>query len=348
MRKLYHAFFYVSDEEKISEKVILTRMVTTVVIVVSCLLAMGITAYAYFSCGVASGTNTIKAAFFQAQIDITDEQGELVNPTAIQGASHIYSFQPGTYNVEMKIGNSTASTGFCIVRIDQTEYHTQQIGVDVSAVNQRRDCVAFVLNVGQSATVSIESHWGTSSYYDYISTDENPLYIQNQDPLKVIVVGSADNGTDEPKQEQPEETDENVIPDEVVCIAQKGESLALFAQMYGTTVERLAAYNSISDPRVIQIGQQIRIPPHDWVMPESNKEQNTTTLPETTPPSTEATGTSEPISTTEPSTTTTEPTTAQPTETTTTESTEFQVTEETQSATETTETTDTPTTEASE
>ena len=283
MRKLYHTFFHISDDEKISEKVIFTRMVTTVVVIVSCLLAMGITAYAYFSCGITSGKNTIKAANFQAKIDITDALGEPANPTATQGALHAYSLQPGSYKVKLEMGdNSTASTGFCIVHVDQTQYHTQQIGVDVSAVNERRDCVEFTLDVQQPATVSIESHWGTSSYYNFISADENPLYIKNADPLQVVVVTGAASSSNEPEEEINEENEEATeetgnpeATEQTVYIAKEGESLALYAERHGISVERLAAYNNISDPRVIQIGQQIEIPPDDWVMPEASSQQAT-------------------------------------------------------------------------
>ena len=49
MKKLYNEFFYVPKYGKVKEKVMLMRTALTVVIMVVCLFAMSLTAYAYFS-----------------------------------------------------------------------------------------------------------------------------------------------------------------------------------------------------------------------------------------------------------------------------------------------------------
>ena len=55
MRKLYNEFFYIPKHGKVREKVMLTRLTMTITIVIMCLAAMSITAYAYFSYNITSG-----------------------------------------------------------------------------------------------------------------------------------------------------------------------------------------------------------------------------------------------------------------------------------------------------
>lgn len=195
MKKLYTRFFHIPKHEKIGEKVMLTRVATTIATIVGCLIAMSLTAYAYFSCDVSSVLNVIQAANFDAQIAITDENNTLVEPSAQEGKISTFIFTvPGTYTVTLGKGTSSAQTGFCVLYIGEDTYHTQQIGVDIGANNQNRESVSFTLQVKGPETVKIESHWGTSSHYDYT---ENECYIVDSRPLKVIVVGTAtDNVTD--------------------------------------------------------------------------------------------------------------------------------------------------------
>ena len=72
MRELYKEFFHIPKHGKIPEKVILVRVALIVIIAVVCLATMSITAYAWFSYNVTSGSNVIKAANFEAQITIKD------------------------------------------------------------------------------------------------------------------------------------------------------------------------------------------------------------------------------------------------------------------------------------
>jgi len=71
VRKLYNEFFYIPKHGKVREKVMLARMASMIAIVIMCLAAMSITAYAYFSYNITSGSNIIKAANFEANVSIT-------------------------------------------------------------------------------------------------------------------------------------------------------------------------------------------------------------------------------------------------------------------------------------
>lgn len=193
MKKLYNEFFSMPKHGKVHDKVMLIRTVVTMVVIVICLASMSITAYAYFSYDITSGSNIIKSANFNAQISITDENSNLVNPSSIDGKKTVFTFTtPGAYSVKLTKGNSTAKTGFCIVYIGEEKYLTQQIGTDITANNAEREFVEFILKINTPNTdVAIESNWGTSSNYDFCSTSENVCYIVNSDPKKEIVIGKS-------------------------------------------------------------------------------------------------------------------------------------------------------------
>ena len=347
MRKLYNEFFYIPKYGKIREKVMLARVAMTVVIMVVCLAAMSITAYAYFSHNVTSASNTIQVANFEAQITVTstERNGGTVNPSSTTGKKTVFTFaDTGTYTVELEKGNnSTAKTGFCIIYIGDKTYHTQQIGVDINANNEQRDLVSFALKINEpNAVVTIESHWGTSSYYGF-NIDEN--YIVNSNPTREIVIGNPVNGASNSDEEKENTSDEKTktetTPTEVMHTVAANETLSAIAANYGVSVNQIVAYNEINDPNNIQVGQVLKIPPVDYEVPADNTEQTTTTPETTTPPETtvpsESTETTETTSTPETSVSTENTEPAVTTETTSTEGT--QPAEETTGA---------PTTEASE
>lgn len=62
MKKIYDEYFLVKTGEKIRDKVMTARVTLTVIIISICLLAMGTTAYAFFTYTISSGITTIRAA----------------------------------------------------------------------------------------------------------------------------------------------------------------------------------------------------------------------------------------------------------------------------------------------
>lgn len=292
MKKLFKEFFYVPKYGKVREKVMLMHVAMSVAIIVMCLAAMSITAYAYFSHNVTSASNTIQAANFEAQITVTstEQNGWTVNPSSTEGKKTVFTFaDTGTYTVELEKGdNSTAKTGFCIIYIGDKTYHTQQIGIDIYANNEQRDLVSFALTVNEPNTVvTIESHWGTSSYYGFSIEQNNTSYIMN-DPPREIVIGNPVNGASNPDEEKENTSDEKneteTTPTEVMHTVAANETLSAIAANYGVSVNQIVAYNEINDPNNIQVGQVLKIPLVDYEVPADNTEQTTTT-PETTVPS---------------------------------------------------------------
>lgn len=197
MRELYNEFFYIPKHGKIREKVMLTRIVSTIAIVIMCLAAMSITAYAYFSYNITSGSNTIKAASFYTDVtvQITDADGnavETITTNTSDHKSHSATLNANTtYTITVQHNaRSTAQTGFVIITADkcETKYHTQQLGRDG---NGNTYTITFKLTPGANTVVTFRSHWGTSSFYaDFKEIGENDeRYIINDDDVKLIIDG---------------------------------------------------------------------------------------------------------------------------------------------------------------
>jgi len=69
MRAYLHQLFHVADQEKIDEKTMLARIAVSVCVVLFCLTANVVSAYAYFSHTITSGNNTIQAARYELVVN---------------------------------------------------------------------------------------------------------------------------------------------------------------------------------------------------------------------------------------------------------------------------------------
>ncbi|MBQ4037740.1 MAG: hypothetical protein IJC84_06405 [Clostridia bacterium] len=192
MKSLYDEFFHVPQNGKIREKVMLARVVRTIVIMIVCLVAMSITAYAYFSHGVTSGSARLVAAKFNANVSITIKDANNT-PVALfkDGKLQTAPLEAGEYTVELSRGDSSAKTGFCLVTIGDKEYYTDQIGAD-SLKGLTDAHVRFSLKLGEATTVKILSHWGTSSCYGYEDPSSLPLFLKDGDFIDLTVSSALD------------------------------------------------------------------------------------------------------------------------------------------------------------
>ena len=307
MKSFYDEYFRIPKEGdgKITDKVMLVKVAQIVVTMIVCLIAMSLSAYAYFSHNVTSGVNIIQSADFGLNVSVKDS----TNTEVPIGSDGLYVLGNGTYTVTLE-KKGTASTGFGVIVVtvggNTTKYHTQQLGVggvpDSTAVPATLE---FKLNlsalpVDETATIKITPHWGTSIYYHYNTDSSNQLYIQQNGEVTVTPTVSAsieeeessngEEGTtppDEeagtpPSNETPDEgtgtdsTDslsvqssqiDSATPTEVVHIVTSEDTLNSISKTYGVSIERIVIYNNIPDRNVIETGQRIVIPPDDWEIP---------------------------------------------------------------------------------
>lgn len=220
MRKLFNEFFYIPQHGKVREKVMLTRLASLITIVIFCLAAMSITAYAYFSYNVTSGSNIIRSATFktEVQVQITDSNGKAVDTvkpiTSDYKSFKIEGLTVGeTYTISVAPikDEKAAKTGFVIVTADNCPdtYYTQQLGKDEKVEGGETNKLSFEIMITDSTTVYLRAHWGTSSYYDEFQNKAEELYITQDETIKLIV-----NGFDEPNVSKDNVTgDTNKITD---------------------------------------------------------------------------------------------------------------------------------------
>lgn len=212
MRKLYNEFFYIPTHGKIRDKVMLTRVITTVIIILMCLAVMSVSAYAYFSANITSSSSLIKVAHFETSVSVTatDSKGEAVDitPETKDNQIHTASLDAGVYTVTLALNpDNTAKTGFMILTAENCNetYHTQQLGRDSVAPGGETKEFTFELTVTDDTVVEFASCWGTSSYYDdYVTNgDQEPLYITGTEKIKMVVNGVQDLSNNDPGVDDP-------------------------------------------------------------------------------------------------------------------------------------------------
>ncbi len=225
MRTFLHDLFYIPHHAngKMCEKAFMARIAVSVLSIVLCLSAIGITAYAWYSSDVTSDAITIVSATYDLQWTITvrDENGTRTSAnTGIKLATNAEA--PKTYEIHIeKSGLSTASTGFCVIEVyynadDVVDeiYHTVQIGKDNNTLSGERNELDFRLTLLRAARLVFRPHWGTSSLYG----SSGDYYIQENETVEIGKItsnepfddglSSQDSVTDEMTEREPLSSDE--------------------------------------------------------------------------------------------------------------------------------------------
>lgn len=186
MKRIYVEYFQVPENGKVRDKVLNTRLAVGIVGILLCLIALSVTAYAYFSHTVTSQTETLSSASFDVALSITSPEGA---PTveSVAGSYKVYLKKDVPYTVSLQPEGS-ASTGFCRIAVDgvDAEFHTGQLGKDGGAT---RSLLTFdVLLSDGGAYLVFTPCWGTSSYF---AKAEDPavaaIYILNGETLSAAV-----------------------------------------------------------------------------------------------------------------------------------------------------------------
>ena len=166
MKRIYEEYLHVPEDGKIKEKVFIMRIAVAIVCVVWCLSAMGFSAYAFFTSSITSGSNTIVAATYGAEITVARDDNNpqtKVTPTVNQ-TIHTYSLVKGTYHVVIK-ATGNAQNGYCKIVIgdveseDSIKYYTIQMNTDEKASKSQLEFVVDCYN--DNAELHIIPNWGS-------------------------------------------------------------------------------------------------------------------------------------------------------------------------------------------
>ena len=220
MSKRFMHFICETRDEKATEKALISRAAMLVVVVVGCLAAMCLTAYAYFTCNITSDTNTLQAARFEANVSIQLIENDQVIETIIPQKTGTwtytaYGLQVGkSYTVKVSPAQSnTASTGYVAVMASGCRdiYHTQQLGADTTAPGGNRAELIFKLMITDKTEVIFEARWGTSTYYPNNTNAEE--YIVGGEEIKMVINGITQVIADDEEETTPP-ADEETSSDE--------------------------------------------------------------------------------------------------------------------------------------
>lgn len=198
MKKLYNRFFHVPTDGKVNDKALLAQLVMTVMVIVGCLAAMSLSAYAYFTYNISSEYNTLKTTGFKAELEISveDENGNVLGTVAPETSNNktfrLTGLEVGKwYTVTVRPSSLTgnAKTGFMVITAEGCDeiYHTAQLGTNVNAPGKTTQQLKFRLMITDTTDVIFKAHWGTSSYFGYNKTD---LYVDQKDDVTMIVNGA--------------------------------------------------------------------------------------------------------------------------------------------------------------
>ena len=196
------------------------------------------TTWAWFTASVQTQPQTIEAANYDIAVSITNESGDFV--------SHGQPLETGkSYKVTLTAsGTADKFGGYCIVGCGDVMLYTAQL--------LPGHTLSFTLTPPETATYTFTAVWGSHSG----ETD-----IKNGSTIgQKTGVLSAPEG---PETQQ-------AAADESVYMVRSGDSLWNIAQQHGMDVEKIAAYNDIDKNAVLQIGQEIKIPPADYEITEES------------------------------------------------------------------------------
>lgn len=170
MKKLYNEFFYVPQrgKGKVCEKVMVSRITFSVVLILVCMAAMSFTAYAYFSHTLTANVAVIQSATWE--IKATPEADVVLDGEFYQLDNH-NGAEDRTFEFNIKEDSETATATVGYVRIDiktdvdglQT-YYSQPIGdflEDGKLITDSERSVKIIVPAGKTAYVKFTGEWGT-------------------------------------------------------------------------------------------------------------------------------------------------------------------------------------------
>lgn len=165
---------------KISDTALLSRVFISVTVIIACLIAMGFSAYAYFSAGVSSYVSTISSASYDLVI---------TPPDGVE-KSETYELSEGEYIFTLSCvgSNSTASVGYCkiLIKTDandddfQTFYTAPIWNSDGSDEKPNTRRVKITVPEGKSAVITFVSQWGSCSSDTVINEEITQIKFKEQ------------------------------------------------------------------------------------------------------------------------------------------------------------------------
>jgi len=209
VRELYEEYFRVTEDSAVPEKVMYSRAVFSLIIVLLIMGIMAFTAYAYFGLYVNSPSTTVEAAYIHTDMTVTQD-GQTV--TSGDAGLHTVLLEAGkTYTITLK-PTGTAQTGFAMLKFtdNDTVYHTQQLGADEAVAGKKTGKIQFTVASEETVTMEIKASWGTSSYYGKVDKSAEKYVFDGES----LIFGQIESQEEQPDDTTEEENTEEVTTDE--------------------------------------------------------------------------------------------------------------------------------------
>lgn len=234
MKNRIKTVLYTPKHSKSTDENIMRLLLPSFVGIILCMVCLAGSTWAWFSTSVQTSPQTITAGNYDIKVDISPD------PAPAEGGG--YSLEPyHSYTVTLTASGTAPSGGYCKIEGGVAPLYTTQL--------KPGESLTFSLIPEIKVIYTFTAVWG-----EYSGTAD----ITNGGTIGQKLEVQPD--PEVPETQQP-------VADESIYVVQSGDSLWEIAKQYDTTVNKLAAYNSIENPGALQIGQEIKIPPVDYEVP---------------------------------------------------------------------------------
>lgn len=143
MKKIYKKYFHVSEDENMVERVFMTRIVTSILSIVLCVIALCSITFAWFTDSVTSSANNITSGTFKVRVE--------QNGTKLDTNMSVSDVQPSQYTITGE-GNVR---GYCEIKIGVTKsssYYTETL--------EAGDSITLTIAAPDGHYITFMGHWG--------------------------------------------------------------------------------------------------------------------------------------------------------------------------------------------
>lgn len=216
MKKIWEEWFQTVHNGKVRERSMLVRITMSAVMIVMCMAAMSITAYAYFSTSITANISPVQSAVWRIAVEA---EPDVVLDGEFYALDNREGTEPRVYQLTLsKAADATASHGY--VKIDiktdvddygalQT-YYSQPMGKFLLNGSMTEDLdrdVAVTVPAGKLAYVKFTAEWGTCAKEPVIEESQGivPMFAETADIEEITEPETTEEVT-EPETTVPETT----------------------------------------------------------------------------------------------------------------------------------------------
>ena len=232
MKNWIKSVLYVPKHEKPTDENILRLLLPSFAGIILCMVCLVGMTWAWFSAGVQTSPQTIAAGHYDITVTI---DGEPVDTSRMLQAET-------TYTITLTASGTAPSGGYCLI---ENESKTVRRYTQVFKPNA---IIEIQFTPPANGIYTFTGIWGSI-----------PEGVKEDDMIREAGTPPLPNA---PEAQQP-------AADESVYTVQSGDSLWEIAEQYeGLSADQIAAYNGIDNVDKLHTGQEIKIPPADYEMPE--------------------------------------------------------------------------------